>query len=496
MSTLSILFSGMAEVDFNQPQRVFGGYNNSPRMLPDASSHSLYPVGTGFSRNSAIHRPRGSMPYIQHPSDAGKRPRAWANAYELSTDLREKRLQLLEKKYGGSARARRAAVVIQHAYRHYAMSRNFARMRWEADEKRLSRRFADFSRSRTIWSEMAVTVGRGIAEEGGAENEDEFNLAYDIMTHSFSADNMRRHLVSTTTATAAVCRTRTLNERYVKVTSLVSHRLSKLPDSAESADCLVNSLDKRYESARRMSIDRTIRLREQNEGGLTHTSRDIFTVTENISDSLPVVTQDVVNDKLLKAGGQSGGGSRGHDNKPRAGPSGTILTSSCGSKFPVADAPELNSCANVTMRPKKPDMITVPIVHTNVSDVVDFNPVLQTSPIWKRKSLTPEVDGNVLTARLSTGGGEFATNDLEYDRTLSDSKEVFIGCKDQERRPSSEEGGSSSYQRTESPSKLNQTSTVLQPRTTSDGKRKRMYRVGLNLFNKYDSFNSNPLIIY
>ena len=47
------------------------------------------------------------------------------NAYELSQDLHDKQIEMLEKKYGGTLRCRRAATIIQRAYRQYKMQKNF-----------------------------------------------------------------------------------------------------------------------------------------------------------------------------------------------------------------------------------------------------------------------------------------------------------------------------------------------------------------------------------
>jgi hypothetical protein len=48
--------------------------------------------------------------------------------YELSQDLQDKQLELLEKKYGGRLRARHAALVIQQAYRRFSMQKKFDRI--------------------------------------------------------------------------------------------------------------------------------------------------------------------------------------------------------------------------------------------------------------------------------------------------------------------------------------------------------------------------------
>jgi len=61
--------------------------------------------------------------------------------YELSQDLLDKQMELLERKYGGSGRANHAARVIQRAFRHYSMRRKFATITAMAKaERRLSRR--------------------------------------------------------------------------------------------------------------------------------------------------------------------------------------------------------------------------------------------------------------------------------------------------------------------------------------------------------------------
>lgn len=60
--------------------------------------------------------------------------------YELSQDLLDKQIELLERKYGG-IRARYAAITIQRAFRHYTMVKKFASITAMAKaEKRLSRR--------------------------------------------------------------------------------------------------------------------------------------------------------------------------------------------------------------------------------------------------------------------------------------------------------------------------------------------------------------------
>ena len=60
---------------------------------------------------------------------------------------------MLERKYGGSLRARRAARTIQRAYRSYCMNRNFQKLRHSVGERRLSKRLSELGRSNTIWTD-------------------------------------------------------------------------------------------------------------------------------------------------------------------------------------------------------------------------------------------------------------------------------------------------------------------------------------------------------
>jgi len=50
------------------------------------------------------------------------------NTYELSNDLKQKEIEILNRKYGGHLRARRAARVIQLAYRQYKLKKNYEKL--------------------------------------------------------------------------------------------------------------------------------------------------------------------------------------------------------------------------------------------------------------------------------------------------------------------------------------------------------------------------------
>ena len=64
---------------------------------------------------------------------------------------------MLERKYGGSIRSRRAARTIQRAYRQYCMTRNFQKLRHSCNERRLSKRLSELGRSNSVWGDRLST---------------------------------------------------------------------------------------------------------------------------------------------------------------------------------------------------------------------------------------------------------------------------------------------------------------------------------------------------
>uniref|UniRef100_A0A8C6TRP9 IQ motif and Sec7 domain ArfGEF 1b n=1 Tax=Neogobius melanostomus TaxID=47308 RepID=A0A8C6TRP9_9GOBI len=93
------------------------------------------------------HRPR--RPRLHHSQsilrkqaeeEAIKRSRSLSESYELSSDLQDKQVEMLERKYGGRFITRHAARTIQTAFRQYQMNKNFERLRSSMSENRMSRR--------------------------------------------------------------------------------------------------------------------------------------------------------------------------------------------------------------------------------------------------------------------------------------------------------------------------------------------------------------------
>ncbi|XP_048642933.1 LOW QUALITY PROTEIN: IQ motif and SEC7 domain-containing protein 1-like, partial [Marmota marmota marmota] len=100
-----------------------------------------------YGLHAGPQRPR--RPRLQHSTsilrkqaeeDAIKRSRSLSESYELSSDLQDKQVEMLERKYGGRLVTRHAARTIQTAFRQYQMNKNFERLRSSMSESRMSRR--------------------------------------------------------------------------------------------------------------------------------------------------------------------------------------------------------------------------------------------------------------------------------------------------------------------------------------------------------------------
>ncbi|KAM9758061.1 IQ motif and SEC7 domain-containing protein 1 isoform 2-T2 [Menidia menidia] len=116
---------------------------HSARLGPDLLDSQLY----GHLFLPGHLRPR--RPKLQHAQsilrkqaeeEAIKRSRSLSESYELSSDLQDKQVEMLERKYGGRFITRHAARTIQTAFRQYQMNKNFERLRSSMSENRMSRR--------------------------------------------------------------------------------------------------------------------------------------------------------------------------------------------------------------------------------------------------------------------------------------------------------------------------------------------------------------------
>ncbi|XP_068018723.1 IQ motif and SEC7 domain-containing protein 1 isoform X2 [Melanerpes formicivorus] len=121
-----------------------GPITHSSALSPDHYEHSaygLYSVSPGQQRS---RRPKlqhsTSILRKQAEEEAIKRSRSLSESYELSSDLQDKQVEMLERKYGGRLITRHAARTIQTAFRQYQMNKNFERLRSSMSENRMSRR--------------------------------------------------------------------------------------------------------------------------------------------------------------------------------------------------------------------------------------------------------------------------------------------------------------------------------------------------------------------
>ncbi|XP_058937307.1 IQ motif and SEC7 domain-containing protein 3 isoform X2 [Kogia breviceps] len=90
-----------------------------------------------------------------------------ASDYELSLDLKNKQIEMLEHKYGGHLVSRRAACTIQTAFRQYQLSKNFEKIRNSLLESRLPRRIslrkARAPAAESLAAERALLEGCGLS---------------------------------------------------------------------------------------------------------------------------------------------------------------------------------------------------------------------------------------------------------------------------------------------------------------------------------------------
>ncbi|KAL1007862.1 hypothetical protein UPYG_G00092640 [Umbra pygmaea] len=101
-------------------------------------SHVVLP-GQSRPRRSKLQHSQ-SILRKQVEEEAIKRSRSLSENYELSADLQDKQVEMLERRYGGRFVTRHAARTIQTAFRQYQMNKNFERLRSSMSENRMSRR--------------------------------------------------------------------------------------------------------------------------------------------------------------------------------------------------------------------------------------------------------------------------------------------------------------------------------------------------------------------
>nr|XP_033777296.1 IQ motif and SEC7 domain-containing protein 2 isoform X2 [Geotrypetes seraphini] len=119
------------------PYRCSTDVKNESYQLPPACH---LPPSASLPWNQRARLQPASVALRKQEEEEIKRSKALSDSYELSTDLQDKKVEMLERKYGGYFLSRRAARTIQTAFRQYRMNKNFERLRSSASESRMSRR--------------------------------------------------------------------------------------------------------------------------------------------------------------------------------------------------------------------------------------------------------------------------------------------------------------------------------------------------------------------
>ncbi|XP_035281437.1 IQ motif and SEC7 domain-containing protein 3-like isoform X2 [Anguilla anguilla] len=99
-------------------------------------------VRGGTGQKASLHHTTSPVRVQRSKGPGGACAHASASDYELSLDLKNKQVEMLEHKYGGHLISRRAACKIQTAFRQYQLSRNFEKIRNSLLESRLPRRIS------------------------------------------------------------------------------------------------------------------------------------------------------------------------------------------------------------------------------------------------------------------------------------------------------------------------------------------------------------------
>ncbi|KAM7404197.1 hypothetical protein PAMP_011564 [Pampus punctatissimus] len=199
-----------SDSSFGQPP-PFHRYSNIPLSSPCdpySSASTSGPLGASHTRTQGIspisppspaslawaqrsrHQP-ASLALRKQEEEESKRCKALSDSYELSTDLQDKKVEMLERKYGGQFVSRRAARTIQTAFRQYRMNKNFERLRSSASESRMTRRII-LSNMRMQYSfDERQSQGQGSAGQQGSEDagdmDDSFSKQVDTFVHSQEA---------------------------------------------------------------------------------------------------------------------------------------------------------------------------------------------------------------------------------------------------------------------------------------------------------------------
>lgn len=101
-----------------QSDNSYHGSNQSSSYIQSAYSPQYHHQMFSHSRNIGVSSPQHSNGnhlnknnFIRYGSNSELSKRTQSQSYELSQDLQDKQIELLERKYGGRVRAQKAALV-------------------------------------------------------------------------------------------------------------------------------------------------------------------------------------------------------------------------------------------------------------------------------------------------------------------------------------------------------------------------------------------------
>uniref|UniRef100_A0A8K9UUS9 IQ motif and SEC7 domain-containing protein 3 n=1 Tax=Oncorhynchus mykiss TaxID=8022 RepID=A0A8K9UUS9_ONCMY len=114
--------------------------------------------GGAAGRRASLHHTASPMRVQRN----GACSHSTTSDYELSLDLKNKQIEMLEHKYGGHLISRRAATKIQTAFRQYQLSKNFEKIRNSLLESRLPRRIS--MRKVRVQNAEGFSAERALAE--------------------------------------------------------------------------------------------------------------------------------------------------------------------------------------------------------------------------------------------------------------------------------------------------------------------------------------------
>nr|XP_046220704.1 IQ motif and SEC7 domain-containing protein 1-like isoform X1 [Oncorhynchus gorbuscha] len=117
---------------YNSGPGPLGHHPQGPPVAPPS------PASLAWAQRT-WHQP-ASLALRKQEEEDNRRCKALSDSYELSTDLQDKKVEMLERKYGGYLLSRQAARTIQTAFRQYRMNKNFERLRSSASESRMTQR--------------------------------------------------------------------------------------------------------------------------------------------------------------------------------------------------------------------------------------------------------------------------------------------------------------------------------------------------------------------